>query len=423
MSKPISVFIFVVSLVFQLAAQETKDPTSLNREKALKIYIDCDNCDQSYFKENFTIVNYVRDRKVADVHIIISEMETGSGGTEFMVQFIGVKRFEVLSDTVIFSQPADYTDDEERSGLLRHIQLGLVPFILKTPFANKLTLDIDNENKDIEEIDPWKNWVFELYGYGNANGEKSYKYLNLSSGISLQKVTPDIKIEINCRARYNESKFRLYEDDSLVYSNDTYQRSYYSNNLITKSIGQHWGVGGFLHIRNSNYNNLDLEISLKPAIEYNFFKYSEASRKQLRFLYTIGYEYFDYTDTTIYNKLNEQLFVQNLSIMLKYIVKWGSVEAAVYGSNYLHNFSLFHIGTFVGADVRIFKGLSVSLWGGFDMPRDQIALKKGTTSAEDVLTRRHEMETDYNFWVNFGFSYTFGSIYNNVVNPRFDMDF
>ena len=57
------------------------------------------------------------------------------------------------------------------------------------------------------------------------------------------------------------------------------------------------------------------------------------------------------------------------------------------------------------------------------MPRDQITLKKGTTTAEDILTRQHEMETDYNFWVNFGLSYTFGSIYNNVVNPRFEMDF
>ena len=66
-----------------------------------------------------------------------------------------------------------------------------------------------NENKDIEEVDPWKNWVFELYGYGNANGEKSYKYLNLSSGISLQKVTPDIKIEINLKVLVKNLKFML----------------------------------------------------------------------------------------------------------------------------------------------------------------------------------------------------------------------
>lgn len=423
MYKPSFIFILSLFTIYKISAQETIDTTSLSREKALNIYIDCDYCDQSYFKENFTIVNYVRDRKVADAHIIISEMETGSGGTQYMIQFTGQKRYGNLNDTVVFSLKADYTDDEERKEQLKYIQIGLVPYIMKTPFANKLELSINNENESIEEKDKWKNWVFELYGYGFANGEKSYKYFNVSSGISIQKVTPDIKVEINLRSRYNESRYRLYENDTLVYSNDTYQRTYYSSNLISKSIGEHWGLGGFLYLKNSTYSNLDLKISLKPAVEYNLFKYSEASRKQLRFLYSAGYEYSNYTDTTIYNKLEDRLFSQDLSIMLKYIVNWGSIEGAVYGSNYLHDFSLFQLGIYLGSDIRIFKGLSFSLYGGFDMPRDQIALKKGVTSTEDVLTRQHEMETDYNFWVNFGLTYTFGSIYNNVVNPRFDMDY
>lgn len=423
MNKTFFVFIFAFSPIFQLTAQYSDDTISLSREQAINIYIDCDYCDQSYFKENFTIINYVRDRKVADVHIIISEMETGSGGTEYMLQFAGQKRFRSINDTIVFSLPADYTDDEERSGQLKHIQLGLVPFIMKTPYASTLNLNIDSEDEGLEEKDSWKNWVFEIYGYAFANGEKSYKYFNINSGVSVQKVTPDIKIEMNMRFRYNESRYRLYEDDSLVYSNDTYQRSYYSSNLFTKSFGEHWGAGGFLNLRNSTYNNLDFQMSVLPAIEYNVFKYSEASRKQLRFLYSAGYKHLDYTDTTIYNKLNDRLFSQNLSIMFKYIVNWGSVEGAVYGSNYLHDFSLFHLGIYIGADIRIFKGLSFNLWGGFDMPRDQIALKKGETTTEDVLTRQHEMETDYNFWVNIGLTYTFGSIYSNVVNPRFDMDF
>ncbi len=274
MNKPFIIFIFFVFQIFQLYAQEANDTISLSREKALNIYIDCDYCDQSYFKENFTIVNYVRDRKVADVHIIISEMETGSGGTEYMIQFTGQKKFQRLNDTLVFSLPADYTDDEERKEQLKHIQLGLVPYIMKTPFANNLNLSINNENENIEEKDIWKNWVFEVYGYGFANGEKSYKYFNINSGVSVQKVTSDIKIEINLRSRYNESRYRLYEDDSLVYSIDTYQRSYYSSNLFTKSIGEHWGAGGFLYLKNSTYGNMDFKMTLKPAIEYNLFKYS-----------------------------------------------------------------------------------------------------------------------------------------------------
>jgi len=41
-------------------------------------------------------------------------------------------------------------------------------------------------------------------------------------------------------------------------------------------------------------------------------------------------------------------------------------------------------------------------------------------SLEEILLRRRELETSYYYYFSIGLSYTFGSIYNNVVNPRFD---
>ena len=163
-----------------------------------------------------------------------------------------------------------------------------------------------------------------------------------------------------------------------------------------------------------------MKVNISPAIEYNVFKYSEASSKQLRFLYSVGYIHYNYIDTTIYNKTNEGLFNQELRIMFKYVTDWGSIEGSVSGSNYLNDFSLFNFGAYGGTDIRIVKGLSFNFWGGISVPRDQITLKKGDTTAEDALTRQHEMQTDYNLWISAGLSYTFGSIYNNVVNPRFN---
>jgi hypothetical protein len=32
--------------------------------------------------------------------------------------------------------------------------------------------------------------------------------------------------------------------------------------------------------------------------------------------------------------------------------------------------------------------------------------------------RRRQRETDFRYQMNFGFSFRFGSIFNNVVNPR-----
>ena len=37
---------------------------------------------------------------------------------------------------------------------------------------------------------------------------------------------------------------------------------------------------------------------------------------------------------------------------------------------------------------------------------------------EDILLRRWELGTDYEVSFQIGFSYTFGSVFNNLVNPR-----
>ena len=412
--------LLVMLVLLSFIANGQNDTTNLSRENALKVYIDCDYCDQQYFKENFTLINYVRERKEADVHIIITSSETGSGGDKFTLQFIGRNSFSRLSDTLSFSLPSDYTDDEERSELLKHIQLGLVPYILKTPFANKINISFVSNEETKEEKDPWKNWVFEIYSRGYGQKEKSYSQMNINSGLSVDKVTKDIKIQFNLRNYYTESKYRLYDNDSLVYKNDVYTRGYSFNNLTTWSFGNHWGAGWFAGVRNSTYNNLNLKASITPAIEYNLFSYEEATHKQLRFLYSVGYVHTDYIDTTIYNTLHDRLFEQEFHVLFRYVAKWGSIDASASWENYLHDFNLYSIGAFLGTSIRIVKGLSFDFYGSIDIPRNQIGLRKAGTTPEEILTRQHEMQSNYSIWLNAGLSYTFGSIYNNVVNPRFE---
>ena len=65
------------------------------------------------------------------------------------------------------------------------------------------------------------------------------------------------------------------------------------------------------------------------------------------------------------------------------------------------------------------KGLSLNVGGGASWIRDQIYLPKGEASRDDVLVRQRQLATSYDYYLYFGVSYTFGSIYNNIVNPRF----
>jgi hypothetical protein len=39
-------------------------------------------------------------------------------------------------------------------------------------------------------------------------------------------------------------------------------------------------------------------------------------------------------------------------------------------------------------------------------------------SPEDILLRRRQLQTDYNYSTSISLSYMFGSVFNNIVNPR-----
>jgi hypothetical protein len=53
------------------------------------------------------------------------------------------------------------------------------------------------------------------------------------------------------------------------------------------------------------------------------------------------------------------------------------------------------------------------------MIHDQLYLPKGDASHDDILLKRRQMATNYQINGRLGFKFTFGSIYNNVVNERF----
>jgi hypothetical protein len=156
-----------------------------------------------------------------------------------------------------------------------------------------------------------------------------------------------------------------------------------------------------------------------PGIEYDLYPYSESTRRQLRLLYSLGYTFANYTDTTIYNKTQEGHFMQSLSAAYEVVQKWGSIDLNLNYSNYLYDWSKNNLSIYGGVDWRIAKGLSINFGVSASLIHDQLGLVKGGATTEEVLLRRKELETQFSYFTSFGLTFTFGSIYNNVVNPRF----
>ena len=67
-----------------------------------------------YIKREIPFINYVRDLKDAQIYIINTSQQTGSGGWEYTYFLEGQHEFSGMSDTVSVSTMPDDSDDMRR---------------------------------------------------------------------------------------------------------------------------------------------------------------------------------------------------------------------------------------------------------------------------------------------------------------------
>ncbi len=146
--------------------------------KMINVYFNCPYCDMNYVRNEITFINYVRDQKDAQLYVLVSQMNTGSGGGEYTIYFIGQKEFAGKSDTLKFNTYPDDTEEVIRKGYANILKMGFMRFVSQTPLAQDILItytshDTSNNNT---AIDSWNNWVVNLYSYFNISGEESMKY-------------------------------------------------------------------------------------------------------------------------------------------------------------------------------------------------------------------------------------------------------
>lgn len=384
------------------------------KKDAVKVYIAGDFYDLEYVKTEITYVNYVRDRKEADVHILITSQSTGGGGREYTLTFIGQNGFSDLQDIQKVYTEKTATQEEIRREMVRVLKLGLMAYVARTPIAARVAVTYREEPKAGLREDPWKGWLFSVSGNGYFNGEKSYTSSSLGANLSVNRVTAANKLRLGLSLSGSGSRY-TFEDQTIDSDSDSWDGS----GLYVVSVGEHWSVGGFAQSSSSSYRNTRLSMSLAPAVEYNVFPYSQSSRRQLRILYRLGFNPISYREVTIYEKNRQSLWQHALSATLSLKEKWGSISTSFSAAQYLHNVSFYNLNLFGTVNLNLTKGLSVYLIGGGSRIHDQLSLPKGELSLEEILLRRQQLKTSYEYFFIFGLSYTFGSIYTNVVNPRF----
>ena len=398
------------------AGQESAAPAGAETLKAQapKVFLDGRSLDLDYVKTEITYVNYVRDRKEADVHVLVTEQDTGSGGREFTLAFIGLNGFSETKNTLTYASNKAQTEDEIRAGLTDVLKMGLVGYAARTPIQSRLGVVFRDRVQPTSVRDPWNFWVFSAGADGWLVGERSHRSGSVFLNLSANRVTPRSKLRLGITGSFETAR---YDYEGYRYT-DTSDAAEFSG-LYVKSLGEHWSVGAFLSVASSAYRNIRWSVNPAPAIEFDLFPYSESTRRQLRFLYRLNVIRTQYREETIYDRLRETRLSQSLEIALEVKEPWGTAEAWVSGSHFLHDLRMHRLRLGGEVSLRLAKGWSLNADARYERLRDQLGLPKGGLTLEEILLRRKEMATGYSYFLSLGLSYTFGSIYSNVVNPRF----
>lgn len=421
--------VLLLAAARSVAAQQTSD-TAVAQDSAIRVFFDCpgfaQGCDFDFLRTEITWVNWVRDREAADVHALISTQQTGGGGTEYTLSLIGLRRFAGKSDTLRYYTTGTSTTDEARHGLAHILELGLATYAAATPLATRLTLTYEAPTARAAAIhDPWNAWVFSINGGAFLNGQQSIHSTQINVSFDANRTTPEWKQDFSVFENYSQDVFKgvpVFDTLGIQIGTETVHsisRSYGGSLLVVRSLGPHWSAGLTGNVNHSTFGNVDLGLSLGPALEYDIYRYAESTRREFTLQYSITPQYYRYIDSTIFGKIRETLGRQSLGAALSVTQPWGSAGVSLTASEYLQDFHQNHVALFGSVNLRLFKGLSLNVSGDVARIHDQRALSEAGATPDEILLRRRELATSYSYFTFISLTYRFGSTLNNTVNPRF----
>lgn len=390
-------------------------------DAALRVFFDCQGgCDFSFIRQEIEYINWVRDRLVAQVHVLVTRQGTG-GGVEYQLQFIGLERFEGQEQVLLFNSSQTDTDDERRRGLARILTLGLARYIAQTPLAAYAELVLRTPDGGARQVlstsaadDPWNFWVFSVGIDGSARGEQRTSREAFSLSGRASRVTEEWKLLLDGEFDYIESRFEF--DDGSEFR-DVF-RDLDAGGQVVKTLGEHWGAGAGASVRDSTFFNLSPSYRVAGALEYNIYPYVESSQRRLTFTYFFAGNQFNYREETIFGETQETLPEQGLIASLDLERPWGSASVDLEAAHFLRQPGEFNVELDGNLEYRILRGLSLDMFGGIESIQVQRYLPATGATDEEILLERRALATDFRFYIGVGIRYTFGSIFNNVVNAR-----
>lgn len=395
-------------------SREAASADSLLQDSAVRVYLDGLSASSDYVKTNITFVNYVRDPMQAQVHVLGTSQSTAQGGYCYTVVLMGRESFCGMNDTLTYVSRRTDTEEMTRDGVVRTLKMGLMRYVARSPLAPGISISYAGAAKPSAVTDPWDYWYFSLGGDMYMSGTEKQGAGNLSGGATAQRVTSALKLYFHLSTSYSESKTELATRTLRVI-----RRTNTLDAKAVKSLSKRWSAGLFGEIFTSSYTTKKSYYTVAPAIEFDVFPYSESTHRMFTLSYCIKLTDVRYHEKTIYNKTEETLLHHALAVDIAVRERWGSIGGSVDGTQYFHDPSIYRLSAMASLGVRLFEGFGLSISGGYSRIHDEIDQPKRNLTDDEVLLNLRNLASTYSFNFSIGFSYSFGSRYSNVVNPRF----
>lgn len=405
-------------IVFTPASTWAQDADSLTQSTSglLNVFLDCGSCNQIVIKTEIPYVNYVRDPGQADVHTIVTRQNTASGGSLYTYRFIGLGRFRKQDLDLTFTSPLSDSDIKRQNGIAKTLAMGLMPYVSQTNSSEVVDIKTKIKKKNTvnqEPDDPWDYWIFGTDLRGGFESEENNNSLNIEGSVDANRVTEDWRFRNSYEYQFREENFE--DDGEKIKSN---RRSWDISASLVKSLSSHMSAGVFGSLRANTYQNTRLGTSFNPGIEYNFYPWSEFSRRVITLGYYAGYKTFNYIDETIYGKTREGLLFHSVKLEADIRQPWGNFNGSLDVSHYPALDGRYRIRLFANLSLRVTEGLSLTFRVQAQSIHDQLYLAAGDATLEEILLKQRQLQTTYSYDSAIGIRYTFGSIYNNIVNIR-----
>lgn len=393
------------------------------QEQLPDVFFDCNGprCNRQYYRTEIDWVNWVNDREVAEVHIIMTSQSTGAGGREYLLDFIGTDQLDPYELSHFYRSVATDTEVEVLEGITQTLSLGLAHFANHAGYRGLVTVSGPEPDESRTQFivsqdevdDPWNLWVFNVSGEVQVGGETSYSNTRVNGLLSAGRVTPDSRVSIWSNVRHNRLSIDL-SDSTFVD-----KRTDWDVNLtLVHPVAERWSLGFQGQTGRMIRVNQSFRWEATAALEYSVFPYQEATRRALTAYYRIGPAYRRYIEKTRYEQLEETRWEHTLQLRFSQRQPWGNASVSATGSHFLHDFDRHMLRIDGEMDFRIVRGLSFEVGGNVAWLDDQIYLSaQGVTDAEALL-RLQQRASSFDYEFGAGLRVRFGSIFNNAVNNR-----